>query len=131
MKANELRIGNLYHFADNDGVRYRKVSEIKHNEFGFECDYDGVNFGICRPVPLTEGWLLNFGFEYSKFYNNYFVKAGDYFNSISYDVEDCEWNYNNDKSDAACYYVTSIKYVHQLQNLYFALTGEELQYESK
>ena len=61
MNANELRIGNFYMFADNDGIVYRGVKEIKHNQFGFESDYDGVNFGICRPIPLTIHWLIRFG----------------------------------------------------------------------
>lgn len=124
MKSNELRIGNWYHFADNDGIVYRRVKEIKLNEFGLFGDYDGVNFGICQPIPLNEEWLVKFGFEYSAFYSNYKIKAGEYWNSIQF--YEGEWNYNSDDSDAGCYYLTTIKHVHQLQNLYFALTGEEL-----
>ena len=61
-----------------------------------------------KPIPLTEEWLLKFGLMSIKtelgFWNN-----GDaiYF------------SYGFEKS-------IELKYVHQLQNLYFALTGEEL-----
>jgi hypothetical protein len=126
MKANELRLGNIIMFADYDGVVYKKISAIKLNEFGFYSDIDGTNFGICEPVLITKEWLLKLGFEYSDFYKNYKIKAGQYFNSIKYDNDDCEWCYNNDSSDAGCYYVCSIKYIHELQNLYFAINQQEI-----
>lgn len=54
-------------------------------------------------IPLTEEWLLKFGVE-----------------SI-YDFK----IYNDDGD--VFYYAVGCEYVHQLQNLYFALTGEELE----
>jgi hypothetical protein len=126
MTANELRLGNIIMFADYDGIVYRKISAIKFNEFGLYSDIDGTNFEICKPVLITKQWLLKLGFEYSDFYKNYKIKTGQYFNSIKYNNEDCEWCYNNDSSDAGCYYVSSIKYIHELQNLYFAINQQEL-----
>lgn len=126
MKASELRIGNYYMFADSDGIVYRQVQEIKHNQFGLLSDYDGVNFEICRPIQITEEWLLKLGFERQAYFDgNYVIKNKDgYCNSIK--NNDGEWCYNNDVSDANCYFVRELKYIHQLQNLYFALTDEEL-----
>ena len=129
MKANELRIGNVIMFADYGGIVYRKISAIKFNEFGFYSDIDGTNFEICKPVLITKEWLLKLGFEYNDYYKNYKIKSGQYFNSVQYNDECFEWNYNNDNSDAECYYVTSVKYIHEIQNLYFALTGEELTFK--
>ena len=63
MKATDLRIGNYYQYASDNGVMYTKVQEIKHNQFGLLGDFDGTNFEICKPIPLTEDWLLNYGFE--------------------------------------------------------------------
>lgn len=113
MKASELRINNWI----KDGNDFEQIT-IDH----LSC----LNSGRCEfePIPLTEEWLLKFGFEYSSFYGNYKIKAGNYSNSIK--LYEGEWCYNNDDSDAGCYFVTTIKYVHQLQNLYFALTNEEL-----
>jgi hypothetical protein len=125
MKASELRIGNYYMFADYNGIVYRQVQEIKHNQFGLLSDYDIVNFEICRPIPLTEEWVLKLGFEYHSFDKNYVIKNKDgYCNSIK--NNDGEWCYNNDISDANCYFIRELKYVHQLQNLYYALNEEEL-----
>ena len=76
-----------------------------------------------QPIELTEEWLLKFGF---KRVGNY---VGIGFNprmSIQF----------HDGNSAECDITQTgqmisfrhghIKYVHQLQNLYFALTGEEL-----
>jgi len=124
MKTNELRIGNYLNGKQGHVV----VTEIRtNNSVKIHDNTSSFYVGIClTPIEITKEWLLKLGFEYSNFYNNYKIKAGQYYNSVKYDYEDCEWCYNNDSSDAGCYYVTSIKYVHELQNLYFALNGEEL-----
>jgi len=124
MKAQELRIGNYYIFADYEGIVCRKVIEIKHNEFGLIGDYDGVNFEICQPIPLTEEWLLNFGFvklkrEYDQSDNDMYIK-----NDL------CIVWYNSENENFMQFFVNNtginIKHVHQLQNLYYCLCGEEL-----
>lgn len=64
-----------------------------------------------EPIPLTEEWLLRFG--YTKISNNSFIITGH-----------CIWICNDlfrcDKNGIV------LKHVHQLQNLYFALTNQEL-----
>lgn len=67
-------------------------------------------------IPLTEEWLLKFGFSGALYYFKSgfefsLKKQSDGFVMIINDYEEC-W--------------PEIQYVHQLQNLYFALTGEEL-----
>jgi hypothetical protein len=65
-----------------------------------------------KPIPLTEEWLLKFGFDKIDFQ---FIKNG----IKLFPIRDLYYRGNFPiKSD--------IKYVHQLQNLFFALTGEEL-----
>ena len=66
------------------------------------------------PIPLTEGWLLEFGI-------NEIIKLDI---GIWNNGDAIYLMYGNERS-------VSLKYVHQLQNLYFALTGEELKTESK
>lgn len=125
MKANELRIGNYLNGKRGHVV----VTEIRaNNNVKIHDNTSSFYVGICLiPIEITKEWLLKLGFEYSEYYKNYKVKAGNsYFNSVGWNDDDCEWYYNNDISDAGCYYITSIKYVHQLQNLFFALTGQEL-----
>ena len=77
-----------------------------------------------EPIKLTEEWLLKFGFRYyqNAYYapdeEEYFIINTKYgFNFISFsEVDGSEWAIKFD-----------IKYVHQLQNLYYTLTGKELE----
>jgi hypothetical protein len=149
IQANELRIGNyLFDSLEDSGViQITEIKQMTPNKIGnMSISYYGVNGGYCttsleenitdneiedyfiQPIPLTEEWLIKLGFvDGSYLYKNYKIKAGDYWNSIKF--YEGEWCYNNDDSDAGCYFLTTIKYVHQLQNLYFALTNEELTFK--
>jgi len=68
-----------------------------------------------KPILITEEWLLKFGFENDD--DQRYFKNGIYL--ILYD-EGCTILHNQIHIN---YF-----YVHQLQNLYFALTGKELTY---
>jgi hypothetical protein len=114
IQANELRIGNYYMYAGNNGIVYAKVNTIQYNEFGLLSDCDGVNFGICAPIPLTEEWLLKFGFLKHKGDNKVF-----WLNDFEFE-NDLKWIFWRGNV------LENIKHVHQLQNLYFALTNKEL-----
>lgn len=119
IKATELRIGNWVLIRDNllcvKGIS-KKVSlgntpdsEFVHDEF--DCS-------VIKPVPLTPEMLERCGFE--RVYSS--LVFGDYY---LYDAPDFEgnWWFKNLEHN---FKVVKIKYLHQLQNLYFALTGEEL-----
>ena len=122
MKATELRIGNYYQYASDRGITYTQVQEIKRNQFGLLSDFDGTNFEICKPIVLTDEWLLRFGFKYSLKLDDFMFKdQNDVFEIQPYKkgfLNLVIWHDNE--------ILQEIKYVHQLQNLYFALTGEEL-----
>ena len=116
MKANELRIGNLV--SHNEEWSYH--NELRTFDFKFT-DSDWYALGEStlfieniKPIPLTEEWLIKFGFEKQ---NAMFYE----FNKHQIRLIGDEVPYWIDSS-----YITNIKHVHQLQNLYFALTGEEL-----
>lgn len=114
MKANELRIGN-YFIYDN---RVNEVLSIYINFGKYRITFKNENKSKlvenCNPIPLTEEWLLRFGFEK--------VIDGYEFNNYHIDIEKIRPYFGYSWQD----YRTPIDYVHQLQNLYFALTGEEL-----
>lgn len=119
MKVNELRIGN-YIWEDYGGVD--QISSIM-NDGEIRCIRPGFktegqyNIKYVIPIPLTEEWLIKFGFEQSEGWDDfeYFKLNGIEFTDVSPNgYELCEM-------EQCC-----IKEVHQLQNLYFALTGEEL-----
>jgi hypothetical protein len=113
MKASELRIGNYVYFHGD-------VEEINIDHFNiFNIKKDGA----LLPIPLTEEWLLRFGFE--KNGNNQFILMEG-----SVDIL-----FNKDLNGWTCdginFSINMTEHVHQLQNLYFALTGEELNFKSE
>jgi hypothetical protein len=129
MKASELRIGNFLLFVNklqevssihsDNTIRLRKTKN--DNCHGCYC----VNTITIFPIRITEEWLLKFGFYYQSSDKNYVIKNKyGYCNSIK--KIDGDWCYNNDYSDASCYFVRELRYIHELQNLYYALNEEEL-----
>lgn len=79
-----------------------------------------------NPIPLTNEILLKTGFQYDETDEEYTIGSID-FEASEEDADRhfCLWSEN--KEDFECYFSDiPIKSVHQLQNLYFALTGKEL-----
>lgn len=131
MKANELRLGNLIDRQDY----ICKVTKIEEGGIITEpLEYKGERFVEQRvePIPLTEEWLVKFGFKKivwkNKNYPNRFELNlyidGILINYDSYDDETSVLSFGEFGNDKVI--ITRLKCVHQLQNLYFALTGEEL-----
>jgi hypothetical protein len=138
MKANELRIGNWV-FAPQYRNVGKHITEVKTISKEY-ADHNGkwqqsmvINYTLpetgardiilidsdCDPIPLTEEILLKCGFEkfevegypifiIGKFYLEFYSLESVFLIS---DIE------------------VKIKHLHQLQNLYFCLTGEELTIE--
>ena len=109
MKASELRIGNWVNVKQYpyENEPY-KVTSL-HGDNTFTIDFKGEIKGcfrtsIIEPTPLTEEWLLN---------------MPDWFREL---ISDGYMNF----SECPTGYV-DVKFVHTAQNLYFALTGEELE----
>ena len=107
MNAKELRIGNygkeITHSTNRVvGVKKHHFEDIERGEIDL------------FPIPLTEEWLVKFGFEKLEGWDDMFYFQIGYFQIYEYNVS----GYEYDGFD--------IKHVHQLQNLYFALTNEEL-----
>lgn len=118
MKVEELRIGNL---ISVDGSFVVVTGIIRGGVYFGEHGYIANIIDWLKPIPLTEEWLLKFRF---KFWDktgmfNYHIHF-----RIGFVIFDGEWWLCIDGNR-----LTIIKYVHQLQNLYFALTGEELKCE--
>ena len=120
MKVNELRVGSLVttYFSD---VRIFEVSAIHSDRIYLKSIVDTSQSDITpvyiKPVPLTEEWFLRFGFK----------KACFGYEKGLFEV--ANKSIDNYILSVACNEYTigePFIYVHQLQNLYFALTGEEL-----
>lgn len=131
MKATELRVGNIVNISEDWYRRNPHLSKTPKQRIVDSINYDGLigtsiyfanGYEIeddLDPIPITEEWLLKFGFVYKSYgygdsewkqwwFNGYFING---FRCATSNVE--------------------IKSVNQLQNLYFALTGEELTFKSE
>jgi hypothetical protein len=117
MKATELRIGNLVYKYYPSGIEIEAVNEI--NSYFV----NGIGISAIEPIPLTEDFLLKFGFDrHIKLSNhNGWLLNGWFINSKNYDFMVL----------GSSVVLAKIKYLHQLQNLYHALTGEELTIKNK
>ena len=120
MLDTELRLGNLVGCL-NDINEPAKICYINEDSLGFERLSDGEYFqgnsGV--PIPLTEEWLLKFGFERDKEY------LDDYIFRLKTETGEIvlySKKFILSSTDTLC----ELKYVHQLQNLYFCLTQKEL-----
>lgn len=113
MKANELRIGNWY---EEDGRPFRATWMTIRDVFK-----DKARAAWCKPLPLTEEWLVKFGFVLK-------VTGDDvYEQEWHIDGQMLIWGPTSDNGYCHDFHTGGhIQSVHQLQNLYFALTGEEL-----
>jgi hypothetical protein len=114
MKANELRIGNYYN-------QFGNIYQVSCNTL-VELEQAPIDQLWCKPIPLTEEWFLKFGWELDHESNDLksFINYKLDLDAINFSPSRNEFYYNC-WEDSKC-----PKYVHQLQNLYFALTGEEI-----
>ena len=109
MKASELRIGNLVNHIRKGPI----VVGI------MELDFIEKEVLDIEPIPLTKKWLGKFGFIRIAF-EDFDFPNHDFAHFIICH-NDYGWTVMLNRQT-----VITINHVHQLQNLYFALTGEEL-----
>jgi len=134
MKLNELRKGNLICPINRGGYIHLPMTLIvlKVLTIGIfevealpidknpvqEENWLKIKSSDISEIPLTKEWLLKFGFDWDGY--GEFLKEGL--------LIDCE--YTDKGKWAAMFNMISIpyelEYVHQVQNLYFALYAEEL-----
>jgi len=106
---NELRLGNKV---------LRKNSNDEWRETTVNLTYMGLIYEFpedYKPIPLTKDWLLNFGFNISirqrwehpniNFSSFYIFGVGSFYMP---------------------YITPQVKYVHQLQNIFYYITQTEL-----
>jgi len=121
ISANELRLGNLVHYKQNDGniIEHATIWE----DIMIICGNPGGYNRHHTPIPITPEWLERFGFECvykSAMHSTYFNKC------MSYYFWNKPWNKPNQQYAEFKGEIIHCDFVHQLQNLVHALTGTEL-----
>ena len=122
MKPNEVRIGNKVY--DTEG---------EENTVGIEAlkyllAYGGTRQCQVKPIPITEEWLERMRYTKSPYWVGGYILLRDNL-YLEQRLFSDSWftylRYGRDVSQKQK--LTGCIYVHQIQNLYFALTGEELE----
>lgn len=132
MELAELRSGNIVKTPSGEVFRF---SPWSLNSIYIRKSLGGST--VFDPVELSEDWLLNLGFE-----KRVYKSSDDVFlDEVFYELEDNEFFIRYEDDFSMTLYESSkthlnklgivipfekARYVHQLQNLYFALSGEEL-----
>tara|TARA_R110000851_G_scaffold283479_1_gene437050 strand:- start:610 stop:981 length:372 start_codon:yes stop_codon:yes gene_type:complete len=116
MKATELRIGNWYQVMTIGGYWHNRTMTVENLQ-----SIDGCSIDVAKPIPLTEEWLERFGFE---------IKKGAWGTSAEIRVGRVRYvlyqNRNVWSINPTDGFRVDFKYIHTVQNHYFALTGQEL-----
>lgn len=133
--VKELRVGNL---VDNLGD-IEIVDRIGNSFVGTNKCTDATD--DITAIPITEDWLLRFGFEYSGIYKNKLMmvgsESGDFDSYSVFDTGPCTVFVGDDRFHfETCHYSDNygshheskeIKHVHKLQNLYYEFHDSELE----
>lgn len=135
IKANELRVGNLLlnHEAEPDALAIVESFWLMEDQWFIEWIDTKTNESIgawsmeaFSRIPLTPEWLERCGFVDGRINYSYHTRLLIRpYETASQGVFPGKWRVT--LIDTVPYSIgKQLEYVHQLQNLYFALTGEEL-----
>lgn len=119
--VKELKVGN--YLKDKEGrkiVINRIEYESKNNSF-----INGKPIDCFIPIKLTKEILLEYGFEEYKEKDEVFFRNGDCFQLHQFN-QFGDFSYICGDNLNGNFISTRIDFLHQLQNLYFILTGSEL-----
>lgn len=121
MTASELRLGNYINTPEGFFAINNVADDRKGEWIGMKEKNCGYYLDACKPILLTEEWLLKFGaeevgiginvFEYDRFYLRWLPQYN-------------YWYVTEVQNNA---YITKVEYVHEWQNVVFVLNGEELE----
>lgn len=132
MEAKNFRIGNVIRY-DNRIFTIDTIAEEFPTLDTIEFGVGVVDWNNIELIELTEDWLQEMGF---KVYADSVVCKGWGIgkNPMTHDyLLTLTWMKNDDGTLAECFYKNGyfvIKYVHEVQNLFFAITRQELELET-
>lgn len=121
MDAKELRLGN--YLIDKEGRLCDVVALDKNEDIDRRISASSICGAITslpvKPIPLNEAWFKKFGFKTN----------GTYWDNDKISIPIMKTTSGVDIYVCPGEYTLELDYVHQLQNLYFSLIGEELEIE--
>ena len=109
IQLNEIRIGNYLKNGFNETIQVDGV--ISEN------NTSGYQLKTLKPIPITEDELIKLGFVSNPYEDRY-------------EIQNIHVECDKTKGETLLwlYGAPYVKQIHQLQNLYFALTNKELRY---
>lgn len=125
IEANEFRLCNLLHDKKNNRiVAFHGLTENHNKVIVNYANGSGIyylEFDEIEPIKLTEDMLLKCGFELYLESNPYWYRLDNFCISVLGKVE-IKQHFNDDYK-----LPYDVIYLHELQNLYWCLTKQELQ----
>lgn len=126
MEVKELRIGNMILWK---GIEVKKVDAAIIARA--ESDPEGFNMNY-NPITLTDEWLNKFGFQLDQYVEieSLIDEVGEW--DVHLELEYGERGTvicisSDNLNESMNVPLNHVKYVHQFQNLFFALKGKELE----
>lgn len=128
MQAHEIRVNNHLEFYENGTHSTGKIKAINSIHKTVLIQDSRINklmhFSFLKYIPITKQSLIDLGFTKSKV-------------SEWYHIEDFQIEIVVDEENKFIFCVVNgfvlrhLKYIHQLQNLYFDITQKELTFKTK
>ncbi len=120
---------NLVRFKGGNKIQI--ISIIAEKAIGLESD---IEFDVLSPIELFEGIPITperlecAGFEYNKSYDTYDLKIRKYTLVCLFRRNKRNWLLEDISLDGPIE-LGELDYIHQLQNLYLALSGKQLKFK--
>lgn len=111
LTINDLRVGNAFVQKGSNFVEFATIQDLVAISEGRK---------IVEGVPLTEGWLIRFGFEFRFLHERIKIYS---LGEFQYRDSRYKRGLTHRKLGVLR---NKIHYVHELQNLHYALTKREL-----
>jgi len=149
IKANEFRIGNYISLElaeDNTwyecivvGIEQNKIYYLPWLKLKPKADHLCSLYCYVKPIKLTEEWLIKLGFTnmenicWQRYVQKKWVNFENGFFFFRVMKHSFAWWFilEDEINTERGINMGDIQYVHELQNLYFVLTGKELKYIKK
>lgn len=126
--ANELRVGNWVEEAPSWSKHKQNIQIESISDKGFNVSWEGEwdSFSDLNPIPLTAEILEMAGFEKEKHTGNFYYKKKLAIHQTQGVATEFIFNWPRVHGMIGTP-STAFNFVHELQNLVFSLTGEELE----